>query len=101
MPLICRLTLSFMEFLPKPEKVRILVQNIRDVRKTKIDTLIASKLVQDAIDVAGITSSEITEMRQFLDQTFRTCEELAAMHELLNVKEKSGQKQAMTSFSVG
>lgn len=89
-----------MEYFPRPEKVRILIQNIRDVRKTKIDVLISNKIEQQMIDVVGITSTEITELRQFLDQTFKTAEELTAMHELLNVRESKGaQKPVMTSFS--
>lgn len=85
----------------KPEKIRVLVQNIRDIRKNKIDTLLLAKLANNSISAQGLTACEISEIRQFLDESFRTCDELQAQYENFNIRDqaKSQKFQSMSTFS--
>lgn len=90
----------FVESFVKPEKIRILVQNIRDIRQGKIDTLVLARMSSGGVEIpaVGMVARERSEIRVFMNESFMICDEMQAQYDNFNVKEQVVGNQKM-SFS--
>jgi GINS complex subunit 2 len=76
--------------LERPQQVRILVQNLADLRLKKIHTAVLKDLAKgSALQLDGITQSEVSMMRLFLSKSAQSVEFLRKQHESVVVRDET------------